>query len=65
MQTDSRVDEGPEDDEKAQRRTILGNGERACWRPGLGLGLRDQWEKRHEGMLAATSRRGCAGGVNP
>jgi hypothetical protein len=64
-QTDSRVDERPEDDEKAQRRAILGNGARACWRPCLGRGLRDQREKRQEGMLAATSRQGCAGGMSP
>jgi len=41
MRTDSRVDESPEDDTKTHCRTILGNGLRACWRPGLGLGLRD------------------------
>jgi hypothetical protein len=65
MRIDSRVDESPEDDTKTQRRTILGNGLRARWRPGLGLGLRDWWEKRQEGMLAVTSRRACARGKTP
>jgi hypothetical protein len=33
--------------------------------PRLGRGVRNQQDERQEGMPAATSRRGCAEGMNP
>jgi hypothetical protein len=59
---DSCEDESPEDDRKVTARVILGSGRYASRCSRLGWEQASRGEKRQEGIPAATSRRGFAGG---